>query len=189
MIVADGIPAPSEALFEVFGEGSWVFLPEAPVRAIAAELEAEVLDDGFAWAENPHRGEGGGVLVLTAPMNGWMLLHGATETVGTVAAELSERRDVYRAMIDVRLPAMNWAYLEGGLPLRSVSVELGDDGALVTRTAGDPLPFERDGALGSGGPHGLDSFFYPVAILVEHGLTLDELERGLGRPSVTLRLR
>ncbi|MFF2050833.1 hypothetical protein ACFVU2_04455 [Leifsonia sp. NPDC058194] len=187
--MTEGMPASSEELFEVFGAGSWVFLPAAPVRSIAAELSADIVDDQFAWGENPHIGEGGPVVVLTSPMNGWMLLHGASETVGAAAAELSERRDVYRAMIDVRLPAMSWAYLEGGMPVRSVSVELGDDGDLVTRTAGDPLPFERDGSLGSGAPHGLDSFYYPVAILGEHGVTLDELERSLARPSVTLRIR
>ncbi|WP_025159209.1 hypothetical protein [Leifsonia aquatica] len=187
--MADGTPAPSEALLDAFGQSSWVLLPAAPVRAIAAELGADVVDDAFAWGENPHLGEGGGVLVLTAAMNGWMLLHGASETVGAAAAELSERRDVYRAMIDVRLPAMSWAYLEAGMPVRSVSLELGDEGDLVARTAGDPLPFERDGALGAGGPHGLDSFLYPMAILGEHGVTLDELERGLDRPSVTLRIR
>lgn len=187
--MADGIPAASEALFEVFGESSWVFLPAAPARAIAAELTADIVDDRFSWGDNPHVGEGGGTLVLTSPLGGWMLLHGASETVGAAAADLSERRDVYRAMIDVRLPAMSWAYLEGGMPVRSVSLELGDDGGLVARTSGDPLPFERDGALGSGGPHGLDSFFYPLAILGEHGVTLDELLRGLDRPSVTLRIR
>lgn|GEM_PF-998661 len=186
--MTEGIPASSEELFELFGTGSWVFLPAAPVRAIAAELGAAVVDERFSWRDNPHLGEGGRIVVLTAPMNGWMLLHGASETVGAAAAELSERRDVYRAMIDVRLPAMSWAYLEGGMPVRTVSVELGDDGDLVTRTAGDPLPFERDGALGAGAPHGLDSFFYPLAVLGEHGVTLDELRRGLGLPSVTLRI-
>jgi hypothetical protein len=186
--VAEGIPASSEALFELFGEGSWVFLPEAPARAIAAELDADILDEQFSWGENPHRGEGGGVLVLTAPMRGWMLLLAASETVGGAAAELSERRDVFRAMIDIRLPAMTWAYLEGGMPVRTVSLELGDDGTLVTRTAGDPLPFERDGTLAAG-PGRLDSFYYPMAILSEHGVTLDELERALDRPSATLRLR
>jgi hypothetical protein len=187
--VVEGIPASNEALFDLLGQSSWVLLPAVPVRTIVAELAAEVLDDQFSWSENPHLGEGGRVLVLTSPMNGWMLLQGASETVGGAAAELSERRDVYRAMIDVRLPAMSWAFLEGGMPVRSVSLELGDDGDLVARTSGDPLPFERDGALGSGGSTGLDSFFYPVALLGEHGVTLDELERALDRPSVTVRIR
>ena len=178
----------SDALFDVFAGGSWVFLPAMPARGLATELEAGILDEQFSWCENPHLGEGAGLLVLTASMNGWMLLHGASETVGWAAAQLSEQRDVYRAMIDVRLPAMSWAFLERGAPTRTVSVELGDDGGLVTRTSGHPLPFEADGLVAPATPSGLDSFFYPVAILGEHGVSLEYLERALDRPSVTLRV-
>ncbi len=183
----DDIPVLSDALFEVFGGGSWVLLPEFPARGVATELEAEILDEVLPWGENPHVGEGAGMLVLTAPMNGWMLLEGASETVGGAAALLSEQRNVFRAMIDVRLPAMSWSYLEGGMPVRTVSLELGDDGDLVTRTAGDPLPFEADGLVPPSAPFGLDPFFYPVAILARHGITPEELHYALERPSVTLR--
>ena len=186
--MSERIPVLSDALFEVFGAGSWVFLPAVPARGLASELEAEILDEQFSWGENPHLGEGDGVLVLTAPINGWMLLSGASETVGGAAALLSEQRDVYRAMIDVRLPAMSWALLENGMPTRTVSVELGDDGGLVTRTAGDPLAFEAQGIRAPTSSFGFDSFFYPVAILSEHGVSLNALEDALDRPSVTLRL-
>lgn len=179
----------SDALFEIFAGGSWVFLPALPARGLATELEADILDEQFSWCENPHLGQGAGLLVLTSSMNGWMLLHGASETVGGAAALLSEQRDVYRAMIDVRLPAMSWAFLERGAPTRSVSLELGDDGGLVARTSGHPLPFEVDGMAPPRTPAGLDSFFYPVAILGEHGVTVDDLERALDRPSVTLQVR
>lgn len=186
--MSDGVPALSDALFEVFGGGSWVFLPAMPARSLAAELEAEILDEQFSWCENPHLGEGAGLLVLTTPMNGWMLLHGASETVGGAAALLSEQRDVYRAMIDVRLPAMSWSFLERGMPTRTVSLELGDDGDLVTRTSGHPLPFEADGIDAPVAAGGLDSFFYPVAIMGEHGVSLRDLERALDLPSVTLQV-
>jgi hypothetical protein len=179
----------SEPLFDVFASGSWVFLPSAPARGLATELQAEILDEQFSWGENPHLGEGAGVLVLTSAMNGWMLLHGASETVGWAAGLLSEQRDVYRATIDVRLPAMSWSFLERGAPTRSVSVELGDDGDLVTRTSGHPLPFEADGVDVPDTGTAFDPFFYPVAILAEHGVGLGDLEAALDRPSVTLRAR
>ena len=186
--MSDDAPVLSDALFEVFGGGSWVFLPAMPARGLAAELEADILDEQFSWCENPHLGEGAGMLVLTVPINGWMLLHGASETIGGAAALLSEHRDLYRAMIDVRLPAMMWSFLERGMPTRTVSVELGDDGDLVWRASGDPLPFESEDVLMPSTPYGLDSFFYPVAILGEHGVSLGELERALDLPSVTLRV-
>lgn len=182
------VPLLSDALFDVFAGGSWVFLPAAPVRGLSTELDARILDEQFSWCENPHLGEGRGLLVLTAVMNGWMLLHGASETIGGVAALLSEQRDVYRAMIDARLPAMSWSFLECGAATRSVSVELGDDGGLVTRTVGHPLPFEIDGLVAPSTVGRLDSFFYPIAILGEHGVTLGDLERALDRPSVTLQV-
>jgi hypothetical protein len=186
--VSDDAPVLSEVLFEVFGAGSWVFLPAMPARSVAEELEAGILADRYAWGDNPHAGEGDGMLVLTAPIGDWMLLQGASETVGGAAALLSERRDLYRAMIDIRLPAMSWARLETGMPVRSVSVELGDDGGLVTRTAGDPLPFEASGAAPPASPFGFDSFFYPLAILAQHGVAPEALERALDQPSVTLRV-
>jgi hypothetical protein len=186
--VSDDAPALSETLFEVFGAGSWVFLPAIPARGVATELEAEILDEQFSWGDNPHIGEGAGVLVLTAPVNGWMLLQGATETVGGAAALLSEQRDVYRAMIDVRLPAMSWSYLENGMPVRTVTVELGDDGALVTRTTGEPRPFEAERLTPPTSPFGYDSFFFPIAILAELGVRVESLEWALGAPSVTLRV-
>ncbi len=182
------MPVLSEGLFEVFGGGSWVFLPAAPVHVVAAALRADVVSDGHPWGENPHVGEGASVLVLTAPINGWMLLQGASETVGGAAATLSERQPVFRATIDVRLPTMSWAYLDGGMPMRTVSVELGDEGDLVTRTAGDPLPFESEHLVCPTSEYGYDSYFYPVAILGHHGLGLGSLEEALLRPSVTLRL-
>ncbi|WP_158867419.1 hypothetical protein [Leifsonia sp. AG29] len=186
--MSERIPVLSDALFEVFGTASWVLLPAGPARGIASELEAEILDEQFSWCENPHLGEASGALVLTAPMNGWMLLLGASETIGGTAALLSEQRDVFRAMIDVRLPAMSWAHLQNGMPTRTVSVELGDDGALVTRTAGDPLPFEETELAVPTSSGGWESFFYPVAIVMEHGISLDALEEALDRPSVTLRI-
>ncbi|KQR51069.1 hypothetical protein ASF88_17910 [Leifsonia sp. Leaf336] len=187
--MTEDVPVLSDSLIEVFASGSWIFLPAAPARGLATELEAEILDEQFSWCENPHLGEGAGLLVLTSAINGWMLLHGASETVGWAAGLLSERRDVYRATIDVRLPAMSWAFLERGAPTRSVSVELGDDGDLVTRTSGHPLPFEADGIEVPNTGTGLDVFFYPVALLAEHGVTLHDLEVALDRPSVTLRVR
>lgn len=179
----------SDPLIEVFASGSWIFLPAAPARGVATELGAEILDEQFSWCENPHLGEGAGLLVLTSAMNGWMLLHGATETVGWAAGRLSEQRDVYRATIDVRLPAMSWAFLERGAPTRFVSVELGDDGDLVARTSGHPLPFEADGIDVPSTGTGLDVFFSPLALLAEHGVALHDLEVALDRPSVTLRVR
>ena len=184
----DEAPVLSEALFDVFADGSWVFLPAVPARALAAELAADILDERFSWGDNPHLGEGDGLLVLTAAMNGWMLLHGASETVGAAANRLSEQRDAYLAMIDVRLPAMSWSFLERGTPTRTVSVELGDEGDLLTRTSGHPLPFEGEGLAPPVTVSGLDSFFYPVAILGEHGVTIGDLEAALDRPSVTLRI-
>ncbi|MFE4468334.1 hypothetical protein ACFRFH_05900 [Leifsonia sp. NPDC056824] len=187
--MSEDVPVLSEPLFDVFASGSWIFLPAGPARGIATELDAEILDEQFSWCENPHLGEGAGLLVLTSAINGWMLLHGASETVGWAAGLLSEQRDLYRATIDVRLPAMSWSFLERGAPTRSVSVELGDDGDLVTRTSGHPLPFESDGVHLPGTGSGYDAFFYPVAILGEHGVTLHDLEVALDRPSVTLRVR
>lgn len=178
----------SEALFGVFASGSWIFLPAGPARGLATELGAEILDEQFSWCENPHLGEGAGLLVLTAPINGWMMLHGASETVGWAAGLLSEQRDLYRATIDVRLPAMSWAFLERGAATRAVSLELGDDGDLVTRTSGHPLPFESDHVRLPGTGTALDAFFYPLAILSEHGVVLHDLDVALDRPSVTLRV-
>lgn len=184
----DDIPVLSDALFETFGSGSWAFLPATTPEALAAALDARITDDRFRLAENPSVGDGPGLLVLTAPVNGWVMLLGASETVGAAAAVLSEGIGVFQAMIDVRLPAMSWSHLEGGAPTRTVSVELGDDGDLVTRTAGDPLPFEGGSLVLPTSQHGYDPFFYPVAILAEHGVTLDVLAEALRRPSVTLTL-
>lgn len=178
----------SDALFDVFADGSWVFLPSMPARTLATELGAVIFDEQFSWGENPHQGEGDGLLVLTAAISGWMLLLGASETVGVAGALLSEQRDLFRAMIDVRLPAMTWSFLERGAPTRSVSIELGDDGELVTRTSGHPLPFEIGATAAPVVGSGFDSFFYPVAILTEHGVTVHDLEAALDRPSVTFRL-
>lgn len=186
--MSEEVPLLSDALFDVFADGCWVFLPAMPARALATELDAAILDEQFSWGENPHQGEGSGLLVLTAAMNGWMLLLGASETVGAAGALLSEQRDLYRAMIDVRLPAMSWSFLERGAPTRSVSVELGDDGGLVARTSGHPLPFEVGELPTPVTAAGFDSFFYPVAILAEHGVTVADLEGALDRPSVTLRV-
>jgi hypothetical protein len=147
-----------------------------------------MLPAAYRWEENPHVGEGAGLLVLTAAMNGRMLLHGASETVGGAAAILSERHPVLRATIDVRLPAMSWAFLDGGMPSRTVSVELGDDGDLVSRTSGDPLPFEGEDLVCPTSEYGYDPFFYPVAILARYGVGLDELHAALTQPTVTLRL-
>lgn len=178
----------SDALFETFGSASWVFLPATTPEALAEALDARIVDDRFRWAENPSVGDGPGLLVLTAPLNGWVLLLGASETVGAAASVLSARTGVLLAMIDVRLPAMSWSHLEGGAPTRTVSVELGDDGDLVTRTSGDPLPFEAEPLVLPTSPGGFDPFFYPVALLAEHGVTLHDLADALRRPSATLRI-
>lgn len=183
------IPVLSDALFALFGGTSWVLLPATDPLLIADDLDADIIDQGQSWGRNPHAGEGPGVLVLTAPIRGWMLLEGASETVGEAAAVLSAERGVLRATVDVRLPAMSWEHLEGGLPTRTVSVELGDDGDLVTRTSGHPRPFESAPLVCPTSEHGLDPFFYPVAILDAHGVRLLDLERALVRPSVTLQLR
>lgn len=184
----DDIPVLSEALFETFGSGSWAFLPATTPEALAAALDARIVDDRFRLAENPGLGDGPGLLVLTAPVNGWVMLLGASETVGAAAAILSDGIGVFQAMIDVRLPAMSWSHLEGGAPTRTVSVELGDDGDLVTRTTGDPLPFEAESLVLPTSPLGFDPFFYPMAILAQHGVTLGVLADALRRPSVTLAL-
>jgi hypothetical protein len=187
--VAAEIPVLSDALFALFGGTSWVFLPATDPLLIADDLDADIVDQGQSWGTNPHAGEGPGVLVLTSPIRGWMLLEGASETVGDAAVVLSQDRGVFRATVDVRLPAMSWAHLEGGMPTRTVSVELGDDGDLVTRTTGPPRPFEAADLVCPTSEHGFDPFFYPVAILDVHGVRLMDLERAMVRPTVTLQLR
>ncbi len=185
----DDAPFLSGPLFELFGGASWLLLPATDPLLIADDLDADIVDQGQSWGTNPHAGEGPGILVVTSPIRGWMLLEGANETVGAAAAQLSESRVVFRSTIDVRLPVMSWARLESGMPTRSVSLELGDDGDLVTRTSGDPLAFESAELIVPRSDAGLDAFFYPLAILGVHGVRLTDLERALDRPSVTLRMR